>query len=221
MTPILQLRGIQKHYTGPSGRLDVLRGIDLELGAGDFLALRGASGCGKSTLLSIAGGLLTPDKGEVLLQGENLHPGGGKTRGLRRAAHIGYVFQRFHLLSYLTVEENIRAAALALPSGVPVERAAELLDTLGLRERRHHLPEQLSVGEQQRVAVARALANRPGLLLADEPTGNLDPDNSAILLDAFTRFAAEGGAVLMVTHEETVAARAARVLHLRKGTMTS
>ncbi|MCC5850624.1 MAG: ABC transporter ATP-binding protein [Verrucomicrobia bacterium] len=219
MEPLLQLQGICKEYPGPSGIVSVLRGVDVALSAGSFTALLGSSGCGKSTLLSIAGGLLTPDAGTAKVNGEDLFAGNVRDRARRRGRLVGFVFQRFHLLPYLTVEENVMAASLGGGERVTAEAARSRLDRLGMTERLHHRPGQLSAGEQQRVAVARAMAHGAKLLLADEPTGNLDEENAAIILDAFTDFAASGGTVLMVTHERPVAARAGKEYRLKDGAL--
>lgn len=220
MEPLLQLEGIRKEYPGPSGTVSVLRGVDVALSAGSFTALLGSSGCGKSTLLSIAGGMLTPDAGTAKVNGEDLFAGNVRDRARRRGRLVGFVFQRFHLLPYLTVEENVMAASLGGGERVTAEAARARLDRLGMTERLHHRPGQLSAGEQQRVAVARAMAHGAKLLLADEPTGNLDEENATIILDAFTDFAASGGTVLMVTHERPVAARAGREYRLNDGVLT-
>jgi ABC-type lipoprotein export system ATPase subunit len=197
--------------------LRVLDGVSAEVEAGTFAAIRGPSGCGKSTMLLIAGALLTPDSGAVTVAGENLIAMPPENRARRRAALLGFVFQKFHLLPYLTVEENVRSAALALKAADDKARAGDLIERFGLNERRRHLPRELSVGEQQRVAMARALFNRPKVLLADEPTGNLDPENGRIVLDTFQEFAEQGGTVLMVTHHPDAAARAGKVWQLDHG----
>ncbi|MEX2382123.1 MAG: ABC transporter ATP-binding protein [Opitutales bacterium] len=219
MEPLLHLEGIHKHYPGPSGSVSVLRGVDIALPPGSFTALLGSSGCGKSTLLSIAGGLLTPDAGTAKVNGEDLFAGNARDRARKRGRLVGFVFQRFHLLPYLTVEENVMSASLGRGERVSVEAARKRLDRLGMTERLQHRPGQLSAGEQQRVAVARAMAHGAKLLLADEPTGNLDEENAAIILNAFADFAAAGGTVLMVTHERPVAARAGSEFILKDGAL--
>ncbi len=202
---LLELRGISKIYYGAvGGQVQALRDVSLQLDAGQFVAIRGPSGCGKSSLLMTAGTLLAPDSGEVIIQGEQPYQMSSDRRATFRAEHLGFVFQQFHLVPYLSVLENVLAAMIALPAGVASEprgsggsdeqgradevdyaqRASELLEQFGLGDRLGHTPNQLSSGERQRCALARALLNRPALLLADEPTGNLDPKNAAIVLRA-------------------------------------
>jgi ABC-type lipoprotein export system ATPase subunit len=211
MTPILDIRDLAKHYPGPTGAVAVLTGVSLQVAATEFVAVQGPSGCGKSTLLLAAGGLLRPDAGEVRINGQDPYALSPETRAAFRAAHLGFVFQQFHLVPYLSVIDNILAPTLALSQPDVRARALELMERFGLRERQQHVPDQLSVGERQRTALARALLNRPQLLLADEPTGNLDPDHAAVVFDALTEFARDGGAVLLVTHDREAAGRANRV----------
>ncbi len=216
--PILRATAVRKTFAGPNGNaVTALDGVDAETGPGDFLALRGPSGCGKSTLLFVAGGLLRPDSGEVVLAGERPYDLSPDARANLRARHVGFVFQQFHLAPYLSALDNVLAPGLAQPLPDASERAEALLEQFGLAERRHHLPAALSVGEQQRTALARALLTQPKLLLADEPTGNLDPDNANLILSHLAAFAEDGGAVLMVTHDDRAAEQATRVLHIEKG----
>lgn len=225
---LLELRGIHKTYHGAAGgQVQALRDVSLQLDAGQFVAIRGPSGCGKSSLLLTAGTLLAPDSGEVLIQGEQPYQMSSDRRATFRAEQLGFVFQQFHLVPYLSVLENVLAARIALPVGAASaggaaesddrQRASELLEQFGLGDRLGHTPGQLSSGERQRCALARALLNRPALLLADEPTGNLDPENSAIVLRALRQFADGGGAVLLVTHDEQASTAADRVLHMNGG----
>jgi putative ABC transport system ATP-binding protein len=188
----------------------VLEGASATIAGGTFAAICGPSGSGKSTLLLVLGALLHADGGDVIIGGENLLAMQPEPRARRRAELLGYVFQRFHLVPYLTVEENILAASIALPGEPDRERATELMDRFQITGRRRHVPGRLSVGEQQRTALARALFNRPGVLLADEPTGNLDPENANIVLHAFADFASGGGTVVMVTHHPEAAEKADR-----------
>jgi putative ABC transport system ATP-binding protein len=194
----------------------------LSIEAGTFAAISGASGCGKSTLLLIAGGLMRPDEGEVTVGGHNLTAIGGDELGRRRAEDIGFVFQRFHLLPYLSVRENILAATVALKTSPDraQARAVSLMQRLRLADRAGHLPGELSVGEMQRTALARAMLNDPKVILADEPTGNLDPENAEIVLAAFADFSAQGGTVLMVTHNPADAARASQQWRMSQGRVT-
>ncbi|MFQ5410609.1 MAG: ABC transporter ATP-binding protein, partial [Anaerolineales bacterium] len=207
---LLELDNVTHGFEGPQGKFTVLRGAELSLSAGDFVAIQGASGSGKSTLLLIAGALLTPDEGRVLIDGENASEMSAEQRGRLRAEKLGFVFQQFHLIPYLSVLDNVMAPSLALPrDGQQVrQRAAELLEHFQLTNRADHLAFGLSAGESQRVALARALLNEPKLILADEPTGNLDPLNSDIVLNAMSEFAQQSGAVLLVTHDRDAAAAA-------------
>jgi putative ABC transport system ATP-binding protein len=220
---MIQLQHVSKSFlpkTGPP--IEVLHGLDLSIEAGTFAAISGASGCGKSTLLLVAGGLMRPDAGEVTVAKHNLTALRSEELGRRRAESIGFVFQRFHLLPYLSVRENILAATVALKTGRDGSdcRAAELMQQLGLAGRADHLPGELSVGEMQRTALARAMLNEPQVILADEPTGNLDPENAGLVLDAFAQFCKSGGTVLMVTHNPTDAARASQQWRMGEGRVT-
>jgi ABC-type lipoprotein export system ATPase subunit len=212
--PQLRIHGISKSFATRRGPVRVLDGLDLEVAAGGFTALRGASGSGKSTLLAITGGLLRPDAGGVTVGSDDLWAMSGAGRAAARQQRIGFVFQRFHLLPYLDVRRNV---LLAAADAAARERADTLIQRVGLGHRTTHLPGELSAGEQQRCAIARALVNRPALVLADEPTGNLDPDNAAIVLDCLFEAARDGAAVLLVTHDDRAAARAQTVLRLSDG----
>ena len=215
---MLKLIDIRKTYRARDNHeVAALDGISLELNQGEFVAVQGASGCGKSTLLLIAGGLLSPDSGDVSIDGVNPYSISANARAGLRAGKIGFVFQQFHLAPYLSVRDNIMAPDLAATSKQGPKRAAELMEEFGLTDRATHVPGELSSGERQRVALARALFNGPGLILADEPTGNLDPDNSRIVLDRLREIAEQGAAVLMVTHDETAAQATDRVERLREG----
>ena len=217
MQPILETRSLAKTYRSGSAPTRALRGVDVSAGRGEYVSIMGPSGCGKSTLLHLMGLLDTPTEGTVILGGRDTHglPDSKRTR-LRRA-HIGYVFQRFNLLPSLSAEHN---AALALRlRGRPVGDAPrEMLAAVGLGDKRHKRPNQLSVGEQQRVAIARALVTRPDILLADEPTGNLDSESSGRVLDLFDRFHHEfGQTIVLITHNDHVAERAERIVRMRDG----
>lgn len=217
---ILQLDGVSKSYAKAGARLPVLGNVSLRLDAGDFTAVEGASGSGKSTLLLIAGGLLAPDQGRVLIGGQGLYDLAPDRRARFRAEHVGFVFQQFHLIPYLTVQENVMAPAMAFPGEGLTRRAAELIERFNLTGRAHHTPSELSIGERQRAALARALLLRPGLLLADEPTGNLDTGNAETVFQAFREFADGGGAVLLVTHDARATAHARSRLRLAGGQIT-
>jgi len=220
---MFELHNISKTYVGNSKRpIAVLQGVDLQINAGRFAAITGPSGCGKSTLLLIAGSLLTPDAGSVVLDGKTLSDMADSQKAKERANCIGFVFQRFHLLPYLTVRENILSARVGLRHAGPADdsRVNELMIRFGIDHRGGHTPDRLSVGEMQRTALARALYNRPKLLLADEPVGNLDPENAEIVFQCFSEFTDSGGAVLMVTHNPSDACRAGDAWHLHDGVLT-
>ena len=216
---LLRLSNLVKRFVTPRGTVTAVDGVSLELAAGEFVALYGPSGCGKSTLLLMAGGLLAPDAGTVELHDTNPYALSPDARAAFRAERVGFVFQQFHLIPYLDVLDNVLVGELAggNPPEQLYERAESLLEQFHLDHRRHHVPSALSVGEQQRVALARALLRQPSLLLADEPTGNLDPDNARILLRHLAAFARDGGGVLMVTHDREARAAADRALHLQAG----
>ncbi|MGD9856883.1 MAG: ABC transporter ATP-binding protein [Planctomycetaceae bacterium] len=221
---MLSLANVSKTYAGASGPVRALDGVSLELGPGQFVGVQGPSGCGKSTLLLIAGGLMRPDAGNVRIAGADVYALPPDRRATFRGKTIGFVFQQFHLVPYLSVLDNVLAAALATGSASSEqvrERAQQLIDRFGLSHRAHHVPGALSTGERQRTALARALLNEPRCLLADEPTGNLDRENAVIVLDALAEFAEGGGAVLLVTHDELAARRAGSVLTMRAGRVDS
>ncbi|MGH7201694.1 MAG: ABC transporter ATP-binding protein, partial [Planctomycetaceae bacterium] len=194
-----------------------VRNVSVSVNAGQFLAVQGPSGCGKTTLLLMAGGLLAPDAGTVLVGGTNPYELSPNRRATFRAEKIGFVFQQFHLVPYLSVFENVLAPSIALDRSNAPARAKELVAHFGLEHRLHHVPGQLSTGERQRTALARALLNEPKLLLADEPTGNLDPDNATIVLEHMKEFARSGGAVLLVTHDERAVGFADEIVRMRDG----
>jgi putative ABC transport system ATP-binding protein len=215
---MLKLTDIRKNYRARDNHeVAALDGVSFELNKGEFVAVQGPSGCGKSTLLLIAGGLLSPDAGTVTIDGADPYAMSANARAGLRADKIGFVFQQFHLAPYLSVRDNIMAPDLAASQQRGPGRADELIKEFGLSDRATHVPDELSTGERQRVALARALFNNPGLILADEPTGNLDPDNSRIVLDRLRDIAQQGAAVLMVTHDETAAKAADRIEKLREG----
>ncbi len=217
----LSARGVRKLYVGGDGRtLTVLDGVDLEIARGDSVSVIGRSGSGKSTLLQVLGGLDVPNAGEVFVGGRALHRLNEEELGRVRSGMIGFVFQFHHLLREFTALENVMMPQL-IHGTAPRQardRARELLAGMGLESRATHKPAQLSGGEQQRVAVARALANRPLVMLADEPSGNLDPETAEGLHDEFFRVCRdEGAALVLVTHDLALAARAGRVLRLHAG----
>jgi len=218
--PLLSARGLKKTYVVGKRLLEVLRGVDVEIGRGDFVALRGASGTGKSTLLHLIGGLDTPNAGEIFFAGQNVSrfSEGELTRFRNR--RVGFVFQAYHLLPELTALENVclPARIARIATGNAAKRAGELLARVGLRDRLDHKPSELSGGEQQRVAIARALINEPVLLLADEPTGNLDSKTGGEIMELLQSLRAEKQMTLVIaTHDAKVAAAAPRVIELVDG----
>lgn len=216
--PRLVLRGLTRRFRSGGRDLTILDGVNLAIDAGEAVAVLGPSGSGKSTLLGLMAGLDRPSSGEVFLDGEPVHALSEDALALLRRRKVGFVFQSFQLLSNLTALENV-LVPLTL-TGVPRARdhAGQLLAKVGLAERVHHYPGQLSGGEQQRVALARAFAARPALLLADEPTGNLDQATGRLILDTLEEFHREAGTTLvLVTHDPQVAALAGRRVFLRDG----
>jgi ABC-type lipoprotein export system ATPase subunit len=214
---MLNMDTVTKIYFSRRGNVVALEAVSLRINPGEFVAVQGPSGCGKTTLLLAAGGLLVPDEGTVEINGISIYGMQPDERALYRASQIGFVFQQFHLIPYLTVLENVLVPSITAQEPDADSRAHELLERLNMTGRLHHLPSELSTGERQRTAMARALLNNPRLLLADEPTGNLDSDNADIVLSVFEEFALSGGAVLLVTHDDGVARIARKTVKLREG----
>ena len=219
MATILQAENLEKIYR--VGKVDVpaLRGIDLTVQEGEFLAVMGPSGCGKSTMLHLMGGLLTPTNGRIIIDGEDLTAASDSRRTDIRRRKIGFVFQRFNLFPTLTAEGNLRLAERIHGNGSEEpDRRREILRMLKLEDKMHHKPLELSGGEQQRVALARAVVNRPAIVLADEPTGNLDTENSTLVLKMFRelndRF---NQTIIMITHNPEAAATCQRIIQMRDG----
>jgi putative ABC transport system ATP-binding protein len=220
MPPIIEVQRLAHCYRGPAGEIPVLAGLDLEVEPASFVALVGPSGAGKTTLLAILGGLERPQSGAVRVGGHDLATLGSAGLADHRRLTVGFVFQHFGLMEALTARENVELALTfaGTPGRGRRARSLELLDQVGLTSRADHLPSRLSGGEQQRVGLARALANRPPVLLADEPTGNLDRRSGEHVLELLESARREHGcAVVLVTHEEQAAARADRVLVLDGG----
>jgi putative ABC transport system ATP-binding protein len=218
-TSLLSTRGLAKVYCSDPVAVEAVRGVDIEVGSGEFVAIMGPSGSGKSTLLHMLGGLERATRGEIWLRGRRVDRLSTAAWAILRRRHIGFVFQFFNLLSNMTVADNVELPAL-LAGATPRQarrRREELLGELGLAGQAGAAPARLSGGEQQRVALARALANEPSLLLADEPTGNLDSTNTRDVLRLLQRTHDRGQAILLVTHDARVASRADRVLHLFDG----
>ncbi len=217
MEPVVALDGVGKRYRTGGATVTALEGVTLRLAAGEMVALVGPSGCGKSTTLNLISGVDTPDEGEVRVCGVDLRRADERALTLLRRRQVGIVFQAFHLVPHLTVEENV-ALPLALDGRRDGARVAELISRVGLAHRRRHFPGELSGGEQQRVAVARALVHRPRVVVADEPTGNLDSASGAAVLELLDELRrAEGAALVLATHDRHLAAAAERVLAMRDG----
>ena len=205
-----------------NGRVKALRGVNLQIEKGDFVAITGASGSGKTTLLQMLGGLDTPDSGEIRFRGQSLSEMGDLSSF--RAQRVGFVFQSFHLLSTLSACENVQVPMVGspLPEKGREQRAIQLLEQVGLAERIRHRPSELSGGERQRVAIARSLANEPDLLLADEPTGNLDRESTTMVMELLSRIHRDNGTTLVVvTHDPSTAAYARRRITMSDGMVKS
>lgn len=216
----LSIKDVKKSYR--SKRKKEVRAVDrvsLEIGKGELVSVTGHSGCGKTTLLLIAGGLMNPDEGEVFLGNLNLYSLSPEERDRERAARIGFVFQQFYLVPYMNVLENVLIPSIGSNtySASLDKRAKDLISRFNLTGRIDHKPGELSTGERQRVALARALVNSPGVLFADEPTGNLDDENADVVLRYISDFASEGGAVLLVTHDKRISKQAGRTYMMKDG----
>jgi putative ABC transport system ATP-binding protein len=220
-TDAILVQGVRKTFGPAAAPVRALRGVDLQLRQGEFVALTGPSGSGKSTLLNIVAGLETADDGHVMVAGQDITDSDEDERARLRRRHIGIVFQFFNLLDGMTALDNVALAALIGGGSrrAAQARARDLLDLLGLLERADAAPSTLSGGERQRLAIARALANEPTVLLADEPTGALDSRGGAEVLELFLRLHAQGQSILLVTHSADVAAGADRTVELRDGTV--
>jgi ABC-type lipoprotein export system ATPase subunit len=218
--PLLRVENLSKAYPLPNGKLQVLQGIHLQVQRGEFLAVKGSSGSGKTTLLSLLGALDSPDSGEIWLDKIAVHRLRGPAAADFRRQQIGFVFQLFYLLPMMTALENVMAPLLPYRRKLGFDlkqRSKELLESVGLGDRLGHLPTQLSGGEQQRVAIARALVNHPTLVLADEPTGNLDPATGLEVLQVFRELQRTGGqSLIMVTHDGPLAAWSDRCVSLEQ-----
>lgn len=218
---LLVAQDLRKDYPMAAEQVHALKGVSLEVRRGEYVAIAGPSGCGKSTLLHLLGGIDSPSAGWVELEGVRLGSLSDRDLTRLRLSRIGFVFQRFHLLPVLTARENVELPMAEAGLGGPERRARalELLEYVGLGHRAGHRATQLSGGEMQRVAIARALANRPALILADEPTGELDAATGQEVLDLFRRLNADGTTLVVVTHDERLAAEAGRVVKMLDGTI--
>ena len=219
MTALVRARDVRRDYPLEREAVHALRGVSLDIEKGDYLAIVGPSGCGKSSLLNLLGAIDAPTSGTVEIEGRSVGTLGDREVTEFRLRHIGFVFQRFYLLPILTARENVELpmAEAGVSAAERRERSTELLQYVELGERTRHRPAQLSGGEQQRVAIARALANRPLLLLADEPTGELDARTGQEIVSLFGRLNADGTTVVVVTHDESLSRAARRIVHMRDG----
>lgn len=213
----LSLREISKSFHKNGHAVRAVDQVSLDVNAGEFVAVQGPSGCGKTTLLLMASGLLRPDTGSVLWEGQEVYSMSPNERAAFRGQNIGYVFQQFHLVPYLSILENVLTPSMAAKTSDPRRRALELIDQLGLTSRVSHRPSELSSGERQRAALARALLNEPKILFADEPTGNLDAGNGVQVLEALRSYVGRGKSVLLVTHDPAARAFADRMIELKAG----
>ena len=215
---MIRLNNIKKSFASPGGgQLDVLKGIDGHVGAGEFVAIVGASGSGKSTLMNILGLLDQPDDGEYVLGGDVVSGLDPTERARLRNRKVGFVFQQFHLLPRTTAVENVELPLIYSDASDPGQRAVDALCRVGLEDRLDHYPSQLSGGEQQRVAIARAVVTDPELILADEPTGNLDQDSTDEIMELFGELNRNGRTIVLITHDHDLAARCSSVLRIKGG----
>ncbi|HOF21888.1 MAG TPA: ABC transporter ATP-binding protein [Bacteroidales bacterium] len=215
---MLELKNITKTYHKSSSLFTALDNISLKVDRGDYLLVSGPSGAGKSTLLYVAGGMIRPDAGEVKYEGEDISGMNNKAKNEYRRKHVGFVFQQFHLMPFLSVLENIKMACYERSQ---LEAVDSYMEKCFLTPLRNKKPSELSVGEKQRTAFVRAIITRPGLLLADEPTGNLDPANSEILMSLIDDFHREGGTVLLVSHNPVASKYAGKQIVLSEGKIVS
>ena len=223
-TPIVQVKDVTKHFPVGDGEVTVLKGISLDIMPGEFVAIVGPSGNGKSTLLNMITGIDHPSDGQVIVTGQSVHTMTENELAVWRGEHLGIIFQFFQLLPALSLVKNVMLPmdlVKKLPRRERHERAMTLLDTVGLADQAHKLPSQVSGGQQQRAAIARALANDPPLLVADEPTGNLDSTTAEDVFQLFLKLVAAGKTMVMVTHSRTLAARGSRVIEIRDGLISS
>jgi len=215
---MIHLIHISKTYrTGPE-IFYALNDVSLDVEQGEFIAVCGPSGAGKSTMLFLIGGMVRPDQGEVMVYGQNIFRLSEKEKNKYRSEIIGFVFQQFHLIPYLTVEDNISLACSTPNDRI---RLSDMLKKCALVEKANQYPSELSVGEKQRVAFIRAMISNPKIILADEPTGNLDPDNTNVLIQLLKDFSANGGTVLLVTHDPQLAGVAQRTVFIRNGRLAA
>lgn len=218
-SPIVSLREVRRDYALGAEHVHALQGVSIDVQTGDYVAIVGPSGCGKSTLLNLIGVIDQPTSGAVVIDGRRVESMNDRDATRFRLHNIGFVFQRFYLMPILSAAENVALpmAEAGVPKDERARRAAELLTYVGLEKRLRHRPSEMSGGEQQRVAIARALANRPKLLLADEPTGELDARTGEEIISLFRRLNEDGTTLIVVTHDEDLASAARRKIHMRDG----
>ena len=216
---LVEVRDLARDYHFGADDVHALRGVTFDISEGDYVAIVGPSGCGKSTLLNLLGAIDGPTRGSVRIRGETIGAMRDRDATLFRLKNIGFVFQRFYLMSTLSARENVELpmAEAGLKGRERADRARELLSYVGLAHRERHRPSELSGGEQQRVAIARALANKPAILLADEPTGELDAKTGAEIIALFERLNSDGTTIIVVTHDDELARAAGRRIHMRDG----
>ncbi|KGK84222.1 ABC transporter ATP-binding protein [Clostridium sp. HMP27] len=219
---ILKVQGLNKIYGKEGNKVEALKGVDLSINKGEFVAIVGASGSGKSTLLHLLGGLDRPTEGKVIIDGEDIYKYKEEKLAIFRRRKIGFIFQFFNLLPILDVEENIALPALLDNDKVDKKYLAEIIKLLGLEDRKNHLPSELSGGQQQRVSIGRALLNKPSIILADEPTGNLDSSNSKEVIELL-KFSAKkyNQTLILITHDVNIASSADRVITIMDGRIVS
>jgi putative ABC transport system ATP-binding protein len=219
---ILKVQGLKKIYGKEENKVEALKGLDFSINKGEFVAIVGASGSGKSTLLHLLGGLDRPTEGKVFIDGEDIYNYKEERLAIFRRRKVGFVFQFFNLLPVLDVEENIALPALLDNDKVDKSYLAEIIQLLGLEDRKHHLPSELSGGQQQRVSIGRALLNKPSIVLADEPTGNLDSKNSKEVIELL-KFSAKkyNQTLILITHDVNIASTADRIITIMDGAIVS
>ncbi len=218
---MVELENVTKSYQVRTGRVDALRDVRVNINQGEFVVLRGPSGSGKTTLLMTIAAMLQPTSGSIRIEQNDLYAMSTRDRARFRARNIGFVFQMFHLVPYLNIVENVILASQTAGRINPSAQAGELLTQLGLAERASHKPAELSAGEKQRTAIARALFNRPKIILADEPTGNLDGENATSVFRHLSEFHRSGGTVIVATHGAAAEKFADKVINMREGSIES